>query len=517
MLDQSQPRRVIPRWRSSWITAKTAEAWAKPSANKPDYGQAIARKEQELSLASSVPVASELMFLAIQAGNNSAAKRAAELIVGNADKIGATRLVATAKRVLEGIDSTSTPAPSHDFVSEARKLLAVDFRNPILLTDVARELTAKGHHRTALRYIRTAAALAPQSRFVIRAAARYFLHIGDNEQAHDVLKGSPLLGNDPWVQASEISVATVRGRTSTLIKKANFRVTSAAVVGTDLTELASALATVELQAGAEKKAKLLFRKSLINPNDNTVAQAEWAASRLKLIVDDSALRTPMSFEANSNNAYRKLLIREAIEFAREWAADEPYASRPLAILCYLYSLERRFDEAQKYAIDAIKADGPDSFALQLNLLFTRIQQGDVDASHFELLRLAKRPEAKKHATHIYANAGALAYATGDFVVGREFYQKAIQAARRRSEPGEEALARAYFALEAVTHQDPDFSVIVQEAARSVEQLPNPGALYLMRGLVDSERQKIIETTANRRVAKRHWEWDAATNTLQTLD
>jgi len=517
MLDQSQPRRVIPRWRSSWITAQTAEAWVRPPAEKTDYGQAIASKQMELALEANVPIASELMFLATQAGNQSAAKQAAMMIVENAEKIGATRLVAVAKRILEESDETPVSAPAHDFVREARKLLALDFRNPVLLTDVARELTAKGHDRAALRYIRTAVALAPQSRFVVRAAARYFLHVGDREQAHELLKRTPLLRFDPWIQASEIAVATVRGRVSSHIKKANLRVAGAKVVSVQLSELASALATVELQAGSEKKAKQLFKQALTHPTDNSLAQAEWAATRLKLVVDDAALRTPMSFEANSNNAYRKLLVREAIEFARQWAYDEPYASRPLGALCFLYSLEGRFEEAEKFALEAIKVDGQDNFPLQLNLLFTRIQQGEIDTSYTEFLRLAKRPEAKEHATHVFANAGALAYATGDFGLGREFYQRAIQTARRKSQPNEEALARAFFARAAAIHMDPDLDSIVQEAARAIERLPSPGALHIVHDLVGAEKQKKLETTAAGRVAKRHWEWDAATNTLKTLE
>ena len=44
--------------------------------------------------------------------------------------------------------------------------------------------------------------------------------------------------------------------------------------------LAGALATTEMQAGAAKRAHKLFRSALIDPKENSVAQAEWASSRL---------------------------------------------------------------------------------------------------------------------------------------------------------------------------------------------------------------------------------------------
>ena len=80
---------------------------------------------------------------------------------------------------------------------------------------------------------------------------------------------------------------------------------------------------------SDKKAKKLFAKSLINPNDNTVAQAEWAARRLGLVVTEQALKVPLSFEANSTHSYRSLEIENSIQQAMQWLDDEPFSSRPI--------------------------------------------------------------------------------------------------------------------------------------------------------------------------------------------
>ena len=517
MLDEQRPRRVVPRWRASWITAQTPEARARKPSDTTSQAAEISNKQMELDLTPTVPIAAELMFLASEGGDDEAARLGASLIVENEGKISASRLVATAKRILEGSDLAMTPAPIHDFVRESRKLLALDFRNPVLLIDVARDLTARGHDKAALRYVRTAVALAPQSRFVVRAAARYFLHIGDHDQAHEVLRRSTILNTDPWVQASEIAVATVRGRTSPNARRAIRALASKDAIGAELSELASAVGTVEMNEGADKKARQLFAKSLASPTDNSVAQAEWAAARLKLVVDAAALKTPFSFEANSNNAYRRLQVSDAIAFAKEWADDEPFASRPLDALTYMYCLEERFAEARESALRAIRLEGKETGSSQLNLLFVRIQQGELDGAHTDLLRLAMRPESKPHAVHIYADAGALAYATNEFELGQYYYQKAIKLARAKGSTSEEALARAYFARAASKHGDPSAPMIVQEAAAGIELLPSPGAIHIVRRLVDAKQRRALEDVAAKRIAHTKWTWDAVTNTLQALE
>lgn len=521
MLDDQRPRRVVPRWRSSWVTATTAEARSKkravlPVEVKQTVDQEVASKSRELEILRSVPVAAELMFLASAAGNQTAAKQAAQAILARRNEIGPRQLVRSAQQVLEGASPERIESASKDFVKHARSLLAIDFANPVLLMDTARELTARRQERAALRYVRAAVALAPKSRFVLRSAARYYLHIGENEIAHDLLRRSPLIGLDPWVQASEIAVATVRGQTSALAKQTIRVLSEAKQVGAEVSELASAVGTVELLSGSDKKARVLFKHALSHPNDNSLAQAEWAANKLKLVVDHQALQTPMSFEANSHNAYRHQQIKEAIEHAVLWAHDEPFASRPMNTQCYLFSLEGRYAEALEAARAASDLDG-NAVEPALNLLFSKIQAGDLDEAMGEFLRLSRHPELKRYAHHYLANGGALAYALGDFERGRQLYQRAIRAARAKGEPSSESLARAFFARIATNAGDPQASAIVQEAADAVPRLPSVGAIYIVQGLVDPSKRKDLKATAAARVAQRKWHWDAISNTLQMLD
>ena len=519
MLEESKPRNVVPRWRSSSMTVSTNEAQFGKAKNKVNYEADLINSSVEFSEKPTVPIASELMFLAKEAGDIGLAKTAADFILSKESEIRSASLIKFAKSTGFSIASPtiSVSKTGKEFLKDARQSLSIEYRNPVLLVDVARELTALGHHKSALRYIKAAVSLAPDSRFVVRSAARYFLHVGDFEQAHQILRRSAYVKTDPWVQASELAVAALRNKPSTLSKQSFRALLETKIIGPEKAELVSAVATMELNSGSIKNAKQLFNKALVNPNDNSLAQAEWAAEKLKLVVDDRALGIPLSFEANSNNAYRKMEISDAIIHAENWALDEPFASRPFNALSYLYSLEDNYEMALSSAEKAITIGDEEKSSLQLNRLFAKIQLNEIDESYIELLRLSKHTDAKAHAVHLLANYGALAYATGDHVQGRLFYEKSIEVARKRHDAHSEGQALAFYARAAVAHLDPQVTQILERASKQVLKLPSQGAIYVVSRLVSEEKRKALISAASSRVQKREWSWDAATNTLRMLD
>lgn len=519
MLDKSKPRNLVPRWRSSSMTTATNEAYYGQAKTLIDYSADLALSATEFNHLPTVPIASELMFLAKEAGDEGLAQKAAGFLLAKEDSVQSDSLIRYARNISDGalLADSVLQKTGPAFLKEARQLLALEYRNPILLVDVGRELTALGHHQNALRYIRAALAISPESRFVVRSCVRYFLHIGEYDQAHNILKRAPNIKVDPWLQASELAVATIRQRPSMLSKQTFRSLLQANRIGPERAELASAVATMELNSGSNKNAKQLFTKALLNPNDNSLAQAEWAAEKLKLVVDERALRTPLSFEANSNHAYRKLEIKEAISHAQMWALDEPFASRPFDSLSYFYSLEDDFENALQSAEKAIRIEDDEKMSLQLNRLFAKIQLGQIDDAYIELLKLTQHNDAKSHAVHLCADYGALAYATADLAQGRFFYERAIEIARKRNDAQSEGQALAFFARAAIAHNDPNAVSILEQADSRVMKLPSQGAIYVVSRLVNEEKRKALVATATARVQKREWSWDAASNTLRALE
>ena len=155
--------------------------------------------------------------------------------------------------------------------------------------------------------------------------------------------------------------------------------------------------------------------------------------------------------------------------------------------------------------------------MQLNRLFAQIQLGQTDDSYPELLKLSNHSDAKSHAVHLFADYGALAYAAGDTIQGRLFYERAINVARKRNDHHSEALALAYFARAAIAHRDPKVEEILELANKQIVKLPSQGAIYVISRLVNDEKRKSLIATAASRVKKREWSWDAASNTLRMLE
>jgi len=457
------------------------------------------------------------MFVATSAGSLEIAREAAQAIVEKCDRIGDTQLVKFASKILDGASAEQITSPGSDFVKRARKVLSIDYSNPVLLMDVALALTSKGNDRAAFRYVRSAVAMAPASRFIVRSAARYFLHVGDPERAHSILRRSPLFAGDPWIQASEIAVESVRNRTSAIAKKSLRSLLDKRQIATDQTELASAIATIEHYSGSKKNAKRLFNLALSSPNDNSLAQAESLANLLRLVVDQAALSTPLSFEANSHNAYRHLQMEDALASAKRWELDEPFASRPVEFMTFLYSLLGRYQESATAAERGIELDGNKSLSPRLNILFANIKCGQIAGSVHDLQQIARLPGAKDHATHILANAGALAYATHDFDLARDFYRRAVSAAKVRGERETASRAHAFFARSAAESHDPQLDSILKDAIELVEQVPSPAATYVLQQLVAKPERYRLQQSAEARIAKREWHWDALANTLSLLE
>lgn len=517
MLEESGPRRVVPRWRASWVVAQTPEGRASKAGKAPDFTTALERSRSEfLSNADSIPIAAELMFIADRAGNMNLAREAAQKILAAKDSIGASSLIRSASRIVGEQSADRADSLANQFIREARRLLNRRFDNPVLLMDTAWAMTASGRAEAAERFVVAALSLAPQNRFVLRSAVRYFLHRGQKDRAHAILLRSETLAGDPWVQASEIAVATVLGKSSKLLKRLNRALEASDTLAENQSELGSAVATVHLNDGNDKRAKKLFAKTLLNPNDNVVAQAEWVSRRLSLVVPETALKTKYSFEANSAHRYRSLDIGGAIEQADFWRADEPFASRPVAWLGHLHAINDDFHHASEFYQQAIELEDEPDIAGLLNQNFSRIETGALEIASHQLIQLSKDPEAPHHRAQILANAGALAYASGGHSVGRDLYERAAVAAKLNNDLRTEALVRAFAARAAIKYGDPQSTEVLAAASTFAHLSLSPSATHVARRLVDEETRRRLEASAEKRVARQQLQWDPVTNVLRLI-
>src|SRR5690606_21330528 len=80
-----------------------------------------------------------------------------------------------------------------------------------------------------------------------------------------------------------------------------------------------------------KKSKKLFEKSLINPNDNSLAQAEWASQEEKnlLPINPEKFKIKNSFEAVAREMAERKEWQQSIDFSRKWFFDLPFSKMSL--------------------------------------------------------------------------------------------------------------------------------------------------------------------------------------------
>jgi tetratricopeptide (TPR) repeat protein len=413
--------------------------------------------------------AADLVSAAVVLGRPRAAEAAAEFLVGHRPDAGeiAYRL---ARLVLEPGNSLAAPAGGRprqtppgatatqtvrntaaSAIRDLRRRLRDDPNNPIAWLDLGRQYARLGVNDHAERAIRSAITLARDHRFILRSGSRFFLHNGMPEEAHAILRRSAATPHDPWLLAAEISVATVLGRTSRLIKPGRNILASGRFALSQTTELAGALATVEAADGRRRVAKQLFLEALRDPTDNVVAQAEWAARRLKLIeFPEAALNVPRTFEARTWTSYAAADWELALVAAWAWLDDEPFASRPAELGASVAAVALQDgDQAVRFASLGVLAN-PNSVQTRNNEVFALVHAGRMDQAIAAHLAIGGARLADVERVVWLANSGMIAYRLGEIDLGEKGYRAATEAARQLNDKTLEAIAKAYWAASALT-------------------------------------------------------------------
>ena len=203
-------RNVVPRWRDSRITARIAELDS-PTTTRSDGGPD--EREFQLRLlewhrAPTILTAAELVNAAIVINRRSDAGDAARYLLSDGRSLSGS-LRAIAERIarpssMAGVPvDTSADAPERQRISAIRQGINIYPRNAIAWVDLSREYASLGQLHQALRAMNVGLSLEPDNRFVVRSAARFFLHVDDPERAHQVLMRARSTPFDPWMVAAE--------------------------------------------------------------------------------------------------------------------------------------------------------------------------------------------------------------------------------------------------------------------------------------------------------------------------
>jgi hypothetical protein len=262
--------------------------------------------------------------------------------------------------------------------------------------------------------------------------------------------------------ASEIAVSTANGRVSQNIKNGQ-RVLDLDVNPYELSELASAIGTVEMIHGSRRKARQAMSLATKSPNDNGFAQAMWWAKHYGESVDFSHTNTFLSlYEAESIERLFLDDYDKSLLAAIKWLVQMPFSKRAALFASEVaYTYIKDYNVANKILKVGLQASPQDTVLLN-NLAYSSALGGDV-AQAEETLKILnieiKKNENVRERVCYDATCGLTEYRKGHPDKGAELYQKAIMQAIESEDKDLANLAMLNYIREEVQY-NPSFDATI---------------------------------------------------------
>ena len=486
-LDYSK-RRLIPRWRDSRTTAASGELdahreWS--GHTRPADLEAISKTRAEWERNKTIPYASDLVGGALVERVPAEAREAAAFLASEKSAASeAARLIALESlRLLESPREETSPLRSEPLpepdalqveVRKARRLVRNYPRNALGWADLSLSYAALGLQEQAVAAMRVALALASEDRFVLRSAARLWLHMNEPDRAREILLQSRRVKVDPWVLSAEIATSSVATRNSPNIKLARRMLTSRSFRPHHVAELAGSIASLELEAGKARHARRLFKQSLIEPTENSIAQVSWAIRERGLRAEFvGEAQISRSSEARTMTSFLNGEWSTSAESADLWLADEPFSSRPTIHGSYVCAVvledhERSIRLAQR----GLLANPGDS-SLRNNLVYSLASLGRLEEAASELKRVSIASANETTRVVLTATRGLIHFRSGRFAQGHSDYLQALDGARELRNQKLLASAALHFAMELIRAGSEDGTELASQALSASEEIESP--------------------------------------------
>lgn len=485
---EDKDRKIIPRWhdfRQAFLLGELDPIHSR--ARKPIVDADFDGKLRDWQHRRTLPFAVEVVGAAIVLQREEEAAEAAQFILSSETELppGVLRLARRVASPAEPERASPDELPRPKRLHELRARLRDAPRNPLCWADLSLQYAYVGKVESSARAMDVAVELAPENRFILRSAVRLYVHKGDPEHAHFLLLRSPATDSDPWLVAAEIAVACILDQTSPFVRPARAMLALESYAPRHLSELASALGTLEISAGSTRRARKLFAQSLTDPTENTVAQARWVYHHLGGIdLDPSCLSTPRSFEARAWAHFHAGNWKDALSESMKWLSGQLFSSRPAILGSYVASVSLQdFNESARLARAGLSANPADPVLLN-NLAYSLANSGELGGAEKALAKVRNRKGEPAVDVVRLATAGLLQFRRGNLDQGRFLYRKAIETAGK---PGLERLrakASIFFALEEKRVSSPQAHEAKIPALRLAKAFPDADVSSLLTRLSD---------------------------------
>jgi tetratricopeptide (TPR) repeat protein len=201
----------------------------------------------------------------------------------------------------------------------------------------------------------------------------------------------------------------------------------------EVSELASAIATLEMFNANSKGARKLFRKALRQPTENSIAQAVWASHITKQdLIKVQNFDAPLKFEALARSFYETKEWSVALNQGKGWILDQPFAVTPVLFTGHVASIIEDFEIAARIYTFGLMAN-PSNTTLLNNLAFVLASDDKPGLAERELGRIDKTSLSDEEQIVITATEGLINFRKRNIVAGRELYRRAIEKAKEHKQ------------------------------------------------------------------------------------
>jgi len=343
--------------------------------------------------------------------------------------------------------------------------------NPIAWSDLSLSYAAIGQNDKAKMTMNVATNLAKNNRFILRSASRCFMHLGEPDRAVAILNKSGLCAIDPWIASAEIAISEGTGLKSKCIGKAKDLIEDNNLTPLSRSELVVSLGTLEIRSGSVKRGKKIMRHALINPTENALAQIEWAASRLKIDINETIeLRNtvPASYEAIAVYSYYRKEFAESLRASNNWGRFQFLSSRPIILSTFISSCMLNDDLG---AIDIFNNASPsqkDSPLAMNNYAFALARIGRTEEAA-DILYKGLHEASREERLVITATIGLICFREGDAEKGRKLYNDTVTGFEFLQDYRSAAIAKYYWAVEEKRIKSQNAEAKIKEAKRGIER------------------------------------------------
>ena len=508
---ENKERHVIPNWRSFENTAKLGELNGSKtiqldSSFKPDISDLL----EDWKGNKNIGVAGDILGVAIVCNQqkNKVVKEVSKFVLDQTDGVTPALIRAANSINLNKKEKIDFPFEIKNIqtftfrenmailfqrIKWYKKRLIQNPNNPIAWVELSRLYSINGQEEQAEKAMKNALFLAPENRFVLRNMARFFVHIGDIDFAHEIIRKSTITKHDPWVMATEIALADLRGRGSKFAKKGIQLIDSNSFHPFNITELSSSLGTLELSSSSIKKSKNLFKKSLISPNDNSLAQAEWASQKESSLmrIDPSKFNVTNSFEAMARDAKVNQNWDKAIEYSKDWFLDLPFSKGGILFGSEVARTKLK-DHTKAIEISKLGLiSHPNDHQLLNNIVYSLCLENKlVEAEkHFNKIRINQLEDSDINKVCITATKGLLHFRKGQSEIGRKYYMDAMQLAKELNNSNLSSLAFVNYSREEILRNEEDTSQLIPKLLEIKKNTINIDISTLVDEVIDLKNKK----------------------------